>query len=211
MTQDRSEQIPDLDKAAVPVAGQRVHLRPVTPADTPFIMEMECTGQNAAAYRHRGQGVSPEQFSMLLWQGVLSQFIVARNEDRSPCGLVVCYGADFRNQNASIAAVFRPDLLRAAWPLEGVELFFSYLFTVFPFRKLYAEASGLTSPAFSSGVADTLHLEATLKEHDWYDGRWWDKHIYAIYRDEWLKHRDSEVRGGLAAALLAAAAEEVHA
>lgn len=207
VSRGRTSEPPNLQAASLPIVGRRVSLRPVTPGDTPFIMEMELTGPNAVAYRHRGQAVSPEQFQGLLWHGVLCQFIVVRNGDQMPCGLVVCYGADFRNGHASIAAIFRPDLHRAVWPLEGIDLFFEYIFTVFPMRKLYAESSGLTNSNFASGLSPVLKCEATLREHDWFDGRYWDKHIYAIYRDEWRAHMASASHGGLADAVHAAANE----
>lgn len=198
--------VPSFEGVAVPIVGENVTLRPVTSADYGFCMDLELTGANAVAYRHRGTSVAPDQFAAMLWQGVLTQFLIIANDTGARIGIVVAYAADLRNGHAHLAVVVRDDHQRSAWPLEAVEMFLRYLFKVFPLRKLYCEASGLTAHHFDSGFDGLVHLEGCFRAHDFYDGAWWDKRIYAIYRDEWLDRTSRRREGGLAAALRAAAA-----
>ena len=66
-------------------------------------------------------------------------------------------------------------------------LFFDYLFTVFNIRKLYAEVLEFNFGQFASGAEHVFKVEGRLTDHDWYDGRYWDMLVLALYRDDFMR------------------------
>jgi hypothetical protein len=61
----------------------------------------------------------------------------------------------------------------------------NYLFVNWDFRKLYAQAPEFNVPQFGSGKDRLLVEEGRLCEHVFFDGRYWDDVIFAVYRSEW--------------------------
>ncbi len=79
-------------------------------------------------------------------------------------------------------------------------LLIDYLFRTLPLRKVYLETYG-----FNPGVVRILRKlqlpeEGCLKESYYWDGAYWDLHIFAVYREAWpavrvrvlgVEHRDA--------------------
>jgi len=62
-------------------------------------------------------------------------------------------------------------------------LFIRYVLSCWDFRKVYFEGPEFNTVTFASAIGKSLDLEGVLKQHDYYDGRYWDVHILALYRD----------------------------
>jgi RimJ/RimL family protein N-acetyltransferase len=177
----------------LPVAsGRRAALRPVEGSDYEHIRRAETSGDLLAQYRHLGVTVPPEQFSTTLWAGILTQFMIINKTTGAPGGIIGAYGADFRNGHAFLVALRFPQYAGQPWMLEGFGLFVDYLFKVFPFRKLYGDTLSFNFQKFSSGLDSLLIEEGRLREHWYYDGKYWDRVTVAIYRNDWeTRRRDS--------------------
>jgi RimJ/RimL family protein N-acetyltransferase len=188
--------------AQIRVRGRRSLLRPLDPSDYPALYEAEFSPELIATWRHRGVSASPEEFHRLLWQGVATQFAVCTPEDPTIRGLVTLYDADMRNQHASFAILSTGGRGQGAAVMEAVFLFITYAFDVFPLRKLYAEVLGFNLPAFQSAYGKYLTEEGVLREHEYHDGRWWPKYIFAIHREAWdesgRRRAEQIVAGGVA-------------
>jgi hypothetical protein len=93
--------------------------------------------------------------------------------------------ANFQDGHAALA-VQRFDVQRQS-PLVvmGAALFIDYIFRCWPFRKLYMEVAEYNVGQFGRGIERIATEEGRLREHLWYDGRYWDEVIYALYRDSW--------------------------
>lgn len=131
----------------------------------------------------------PQDFPAYLGQGVLVQFVAERRERPQPLGLVTAYNADFQNRHVFIAAVTDPRVQRAGWPLEAVLLLLDHVFACFDFRKAYFEVPAFNLGSFSSAVGRTLEEEGRLREHEYFDGRWWDRVYLSIDRWERVRTR----------------------
>ncbi|HEU4794338.1 MAG TPA: hypothetical protein VFT02_01830, partial [Pyrinomonadaceae bacterium] len=70
---------------------------------------------------------------------------------------------------------------------EGVLLGFHYAFTTWPFRKIYMEATEESYKAFKSGLGRFFIEEGRLKEHAFWNGRFIDVLILAVYRQVWAE------------------------
>lgn len=133
-----------------------------------------------------------------LWHGVLSQFVVVRKGDHTPNGLVTAYGADFRNGRCHVAVIVSPDAEPGS-AMEALSLHIDYLFAVFPFQKLVAEVNDFNWAQFSAGEGRMFEREGILRQHEFHDGRYWDVHLLAIFRDRWASYfaESAAVRAGL--------------
>lgn len=172
------------------LVGRRVRLRPVTPDDYDWLYDVALSPEIGFRWRNRGATPSPEAFVEGLWRGVLAQFMVERIQSDETIGNVFAYSADHMSGVASVAIMVLPKYTKQGWALEAAGLFVDYLFRVWNFRKLYADSPDYTAGAFSGGVGRFFREEGCLRDHEYYDGRYWDLHIFALYRDEWEKIAD---------------------
>lgn len=167
--------------------GREVRLRTIVPSDYQFIRELETDPRALVRFRQRGVSLSPEGHVQSLWRGVLCQFLVVSVTDDRPLGLVASYGADFRNGLSHIAIIVRPEIQGKGPAMEGMRIFIDYLFAVFPFRKLTAEVIEFNLAQFAGGEGRVFETEGVLKGQEFHDGRYWDIHLLAVYRDQWTQ------------------------
>jgi RimJ/RimL family protein N-acetyltransferase len=167
-----------------PLVGRHVRLRPILPSDYEYLYELETNEQITWRWRFRGTTPSPEQFAQMLWEGVLVQFIVEHRETRQRIGRVLAYEANDRHGWCHFAIVMDPSLNRMGWTLEALALFLNYLFKTWNFRKLYAETPEYVYDDFASGAGSSFHVEGRLGRHEWFQGRYWDLLLLAMYRED---------------------------
>ena len=160
------------------------------PRDYPALYRMACDPARCFRWRFRGATPSPKEFEIALWEGVLAQFVIESTGDGRLLGLVVAYGANLRNGHAHIAIALDPGCWSQGWPLEGLALFVDYVFRQWNVRKLYAEVAGFNFERIASGFDRYCCEEGRLVEHEWHDGRYWDLHFLAVWRDQWILARD---------------------
>jgi len=162
----------------------RVLLRPPSPADYEYLRMAEVLVLGPR-WRHRGQTLSPEQFAREVWNGVLAQFLVTAKPDQDPVGWVQAFNADLANGHVEVAlARLSPRPLSRAF-VEGIVLFFSYLFDNWPLRKLYFHIAEFNLHHFENMIGRYLHLQGQLTEHLWAGGRTWDLFVFSLDRPTW--------------------------
>lgn len=165
--------------------GHRVSLQPVRAQDYEMLRMLELSEDLVPIWRHQGATPSPERWVESLWTGVLAQFIVVDIARKHPLGIVNVYSADFRHGHAYIAASKFDLQRRSTLFLEGFALFVDYVFAVWNFRKLYMETSERNIGQFASAIGPILCEEGRLREHLFFDGRYWDVLHLALYRNTW--------------------------
>jgi acyl carrier protein/RimJ/RimL family protein N-acetyltransferase len=178
-----------------PRIGRRVYLRPVTPADQDLILRAELTPPQDVLYRHRGATPSPAVFHDSLWHGVLAQYIVAALSDSQPLGVVASYDANFRDGHVHLAGILFPPFRNLGWPNEGFELLLKHLFHAFPFRKVYIDALEPNARQFASGFPGLLREEARFRADAYVAGRYVDRLVFAIFREDFELGINSRNRG----------------
>ncbi len=162
-----------------------MQLRAITSEDYHFLRLVETTGPIGTRWRFRGTVPSPEAWAQSNMGPTLVQFIVTGKSDRKPIGLVSSYQANFQDGHAYLAAAkFEPED-RSPMMIVGVVLFINYIFSCWNFRKLYMEVPAYNLDQFGSSVGKLAKIEATLSDHLFSAGRYWDQHILAIDRNVW--------------------------
>jgi RimJ/RimL family protein N-acetyltransferase/acyl carrier protein len=154
------------------------------PDDMPFLYWLATDETTGWRWRYRGRVPTPDAFVEGLWSGVVTQFVVRRRGSNEPIGQVVLYDADHENGFAHLAAVFAPPVVRTGSPARSTIAFIRYVFDQWPLRKLYLEVPEFNLPLIGSAVGGILREEGRLRRHDFSGGRYWDKHLLAVYRED---------------------------
>ncbi|MCK9893747.1 phosphopantetheine-binding protein [Frankia sp. AgB32] len=162
--------------------GKLFRLTPVLPTSTAFLYELAIAPDVGFRWRYRGSVPNVHQFEQELWASTLSQFVVESVESGEPVGNVICYNPDFTLGHAYVGAAMINRYRGSGIALEPVQLFIRYLFDVWPFRKLYFEIPEFNFKQFASAQSEHFQIEARLKDHDYYGGRYWDRLILAVRR-----------------------------
>ncbi len=175
--------------------GRHVLLRPIEPADFGPLYSIELSPENIYRWRFRASTPSPEQYARSLFEGVLASFVVESTDSGSIVGVVTCYNADLKNGVAYLAALSAEVWRRRPAAIEGIELLIDYCFQNWQFRKLYLESPEYCQVEFASAPERLLREEARLVDHEFFDGRYWDRLILALHRTDWendLRRRASQ-------------------
>lgn len=159
---------------------------PVAPGYLEFLYQLAISEENGFRWRYLGAVPTVESFQQNLWSGVLTQFVVVENESSHPIGLVVAYSADLHHGLGYVGGTMTPRVGGTGLSMEGFDIFLRYLFTAWNFRKLYFEVPEYNSRVLRNSVGAVFAEEGRLRHHIYYDGRYWDRIILAIYRDTWL-------------------------
>jgi hypothetical protein len=154
----------------------------VSVADYDLIQAMETAGPNATRWRYRGETPSPERWLQTLWNGVYAQFLIVRMDTGQPVGLVFAYRAS-RLDGHCYFAVLGFGEARGPHMTFGIALFLNYLFTVGGFRRLYAEVPAFNLEQFGSVLDRYCEVEAQMRDHSFWDGRYWDMYHLTFRRE----------------------------
>lgn len=160
-----------------------IQLTPIAADDINFLYALAVDPQTGFRWRYRGVAPSVDRFVSELWTDVLVQYVARSADEDRPVGHVVAYGADPNRRHCYIAAAFQPGHTGTGAAAQTVAVFARYLFHTFPMHKLYFDIPGYNWPQIGSGEGRLFTVEGLLRDHDFYAGRTWDRHICAIYRD----------------------------
>jgi hypothetical protein len=169
------------------MSSRRVRLRTITGQDSAFLYELMLSREAGGRVRFGGGTPSPEAIASSLWESVLAQFVIEGVASRKPLGLVAITSANFRDSYTYLSALGPAALQGSGLIAEGVLLGFDYAFATWPFRKIYMEATDESYQAFGSGLGRFFVEEGRLREHAYWNGRFTDVRILAVYRQVWLR------------------------
>jgi RimJ/RimL family protein N-acetyltransferase len=170
--------------------GRYCDLRQLAPTDYDWFYNVCMQPQNLMTFRFGGVPPSPDRFAGFVWQGVSCQFVITREgRPADRIGVVTFYGQNDLSQVASFATVFQTGALRSPWAWEGVVLAINHFFRITQVRKLCFEVGEWNLPRFRGFEAFGMFQEGCLREHDYMDGRWWDRYLYALFRSDWERAR----------------------
>jgi len=174
---------PPTSPQAPSLQGKRFSLAPLMPEHHAPLYRLVTSEHANFRWRYRGEIPPIESFERTLHSNVLVQFaIVAQQDRRRFAGLVVAYNYVPRDTTCYLAVVTDPAC--GGGTLEATGLFVRYLFACWPLRKIYIEAADFNIRQYASGLRSGLLVsEGLLKEHHYFDDRYWDLQILAIYRE----------------------------
>ena len=173
------------------MSTQRVRLRPINERDRSFLYELMTAPEAGGRVRFAGATPSPEKVAASLWDSVLAQFVIEGMTAGQPLGLVAITSANFRDGFAYVSALGLPSAQGPGLLIEAVLLTFNYAFLTWPFRKIYMESTEDSFQFFRSGLGRFFEEEARLREHSFWNGRYVDVMILAVYRAVWEREAET--------------------
>jgi RimJ/RimL family protein N-acetyltransferase len=69
---------------------------------------------------------------------------------------------------------------------EAGAILLDHLFATYPLRKIYVEIPEFTVASVEPRMRGLFTREGVLRKHFLADGVYWDQHIFATYRAQWL-------------------------
>lgn len=189
-----NEPVAPLVAASPSRVGTHVCLRPIAPGDLEFLYDISVAEENSFRWRFRGAVPERADFVKRLSSGVLVQFLVERRATKDRIGLVSAYGANLRDGWTYVAALSAPGYRRSGAVMDAMATFVDYVFTHWPFRKVYFETLEFNYVQFQRGIESFATEEGRFRRHIYFGDRYWDFITGAIYRDVWLRYRESSVR-----------------
>jgi len=173
------------DRSVALPSTKHVRIRPITERDSAFIYQLMTSHRSGGRVRFGGATPSPQQVSASLWESVLAQFIIEGISSGRPLGLTAITTPNFRDGFAYFSALGSDESQGHGMLVEGVFLTFEYAFATWPFRKIYMEATEESYQTFYGGLHRFFTEEGRLKQHTFWNGRYMDMAIFAVYRDNW--------------------------
>lgn len=176
------------------MSSRRLRLRPIREQDRAFLYDLMTSPESGGRVRFGGATPSPDKIAAPLWESVLAQFVVEGIASNEPLGLVAVTSANFRDRFAYLSALGAPSVQGSGLIAEAVLLAFHYSFLTWPFRKIYMEATEQSFQRFRSALGTFFHEEGRLREHAFWNGRYLDVLILAVYRETWEREAPTVTR-----------------
>lgn len=180
------------------LTGRHIYLRPLAAEDHRSVRQMDLSAELGVRWRHRGATPGIAKWTQSN-DSALAQFLVVRSSDHIAIGVTAVYNQSFQDQYAYFAAVSFAPAMRSPLMVMGSALMIDYTFKCWPFRKLYLELPEYNLEQLARGNGRIFVQEGRLGEHMYYDGRWWDKIILALYRRTWDERSSRLVAAALPA------------
>jgi RimJ/RimL family protein N-acetyltransferase len=172
-------------------SGRWTELRPLNREDISFVYSLAIDENTGFRWRYAGAVPPFDVFSQNLWNGISAQFIVRERIKNQPIGLVQLYNVDHIQQFGYLAAAFVESVQGAGIAMEGIISFTSYVFTTWCIRKLYLDMPEYNVPQVASMAKNgPAKLEGRFRQHSFYRGRWWDRLMFAVFREEFEEWRE---------------------
>jgi len=193
---DSPQGLPGVTVAPADFTRHNCSIRPVTPVDYDWILALWNDPLNLMTYRFGGIPPVADQLPQLLWTGVAAQFVITRaGRPREPLGLVSFYDRNVNAGHCGLALVLSAEARSTGWALSGAGIAIDHWFRVTRSNKIWLEV-----PEWNMASLGGLRLfgfveEGCQRDQDWLDGRWWNRHLLALFRDRWDELRPMREAG----------------
>lgn len=159
-------------------------MRPVGQRDVESLRVAEFVALGTT-WRTRGATPSPQQYSDLVWQGVLAQVLAIQDTDAE--GHLVAwlqvYNVEHDSGVGFIGAARFGDN-PASFTISLI-LFLDYVFQCWDLRKLYFEVPASLELMLQPWVPTLLSIEGRLLDRVFSGGKYQDVGIYCLNRSSW--------------------------
>jgi ribosomal-protein-alanine N-acetyltransferase len=172
----------------VSIFGRHVILRPLLESDLNRIYSWRCNTADLFLWFQRPEVLSCEEFidyfKRFTKNTIHIILMVQSKSKQEPLGMVYTYEPDYLNGYAFLCSYIAPNHRGYLYGAEASLLFTDYIFTYYPFRKLYAEVYEYNTPSLNNVLKSGWKEEGRLKQHRWYSDGYKDMLIFALYRTE---------------------------
>lgn len=171
----------------MPATSRGLRLRPVTEDDMPFLFRLFADPDRCHLWM-RCRDVFDEREFYHAWaawtaERIAAKFLIEREGER--LGLVYEYRRTVEDGHTKVATLLDEACVGAGYGAIATALLVEWLFRSQPFRKVYMEVYEYNPEVAAMLRKAGFETEAVLKEDRFRDGRYWDLHVLAVYRENW--------------------------
>ena len=184
------------DLTAIPCAHRGIRLREVVEDDLPFLFRLFADPTRCHLWK-QGRKVYDEREFHEAWIGWSSDMMGAKflvEQRGEPIGLVFEYGQSLEDAHTKVTSLLEAGSVGSGRGAVATALLCEWLFACLPFRKIYMEVYGYNPRVAGMLRKAGLCEEGRLRENRFWNGEWWDLHIFALYRNAWPDVRDRILR-----------------
>ena len=171
--------------------GNKVILRPILGKDVPkFFVWMN--DPEVSGFLSRVLPISLEQenewFQKYLKDTTKINLAIIDIENEELIGSIGIHGLDYISGIETTGAVIgNKQYWGKGYGTEAKMLFLEYIFHQLNLRKIYSEVMEFNERSINYSLKCGYVKEATLPDHYYKNGQYWDKIILALYRKPWEK------------------------
>jgi diamine N-acetyltransferase len=173
-----------------------ISLRPVLEEDMPFLFRLWADPCRYHLWM-RGRSIYDEAGFQQTWAawttGMIAAKFIVTSGDR-PVGMVFDYERALEDGWTKATTLLQDESVGHGIGVIATALFMDWLFGCLPLRKVYHEAYAYNAPVVRMWRKIGLTEEGVLKADRYWNGAYWDLHIFALYREAWPKVRDRVLR-----------------
>jgi len=173
-----------------------VSLRSVLEADLTFLFRLLGDPTRTHLWL-RSRPVYDEAGFQQTWSawasGMMGAKFVVESAGR-PVGLAFDYDRTLDDGWTRVTTLVQEESIGHGAGVIGACLFMEWLFQTFPLRKMYHEVFGYNDNVIRMWRKLGLTEEAVLKGDRYWNGAYWDLHVFALYREAWPAVRGRVIR-----------------
>ncbi len=129
-----------------------------------------------------------EDFQRRLRRHIDTLFLIENKETKALIGMVYSYNTSLIDKYTYLCIYLIPEATQQGIGAVAGQMFGNYLYAQYGFRKVYAEVMAFNSPSLKICQRNGFTEEARLKEHRWFNGKYWDQIILSIQLEEAIKN-----------------------
>jgi RimJ/RimL family protein N-acetyltransferase len=162
-------------------------LRPVTESDLPFLFRLYTDPSRCHLWMASRRVYDEREFLSVWssWTGSTmgAKFVVENNQ--RPVGWVMSCDDYLEHGFTKVHTILQEENVGHGVGVVATALLTDYLFQQLPLRKIYFEVFDFNPAVVRIWRKLGLAEEGLLKGDRFWDGTYWDLHIFALYRDAW--------------------------
>lgn len=171
--------------------GNWTYLRPVDRDDYPVLHAWRSDLDTLHLWSSIRRLVTLEEF-VHEFEGMVRTthtLMAVERQSEKAIGFVQAYGLDPIHRYALLLMFVEPAAWSRGYAIEVGLLFTRHLFYDFGLRKLYADIYEYNQPSIQLVRKLGFVEEGRRRHHAWYNDRYWDMLLFALYREEWdIRH-----------------------
>jgi len=121
--------------------------------------------------------------------------LIAARTDDTPLGCTGLHQIDWRSRHAAFGITVGPaQHWGKGYGTEATRLMVQYAFDTLNLNRVWLHVLEYNERGIRCYEKVGFKKEGLLRQEHFRDGRYWDTHLLAILRDEWLAHRRGDVQ-----------------
>lgn len=175
-----------------PIArGKHVYIRAIMDSDFPFIHQIFGDIDSLFLWTNKRECNTYDEFIEKFKKDMETVYrhfyIVCTIDTFEKIGFIYSYNAHSGDGYVYTSVYLTEKYRQSLFGAEAGLLYYCHLFRYFNYRKIYSEVYDYNRASNKFLISAAFSLEGKLKKHRYYNGKFYDLNIYAVYREEFLQ------------------------